>query len=45
MATDEGKPGAEAPEEDDIGKNLFKQLAVVGGIVFLIMLAAVFGAF
>ncbi len=45
MTTDEGKPGAEAPDEDDIGKNLFKQLTVVGGIVFLVMLAAVFGAF
>ena len=45
MTTDERTPGAEAPDEDDVGKSLRGQLVIVGGIVFLIMLAAFFGAF
>ena len=45
MTTDERTPGAEAPDEDDVGKNLLRQLGIVGGIVFLVMIAAFFGAF
>jgi len=54
MTTDERTPGAEAPaeqsgaeapDEDDVGKNLIRQLVIVGGIVFLVMMAAFFGAF
>ncbi len=53
MTTEEGTPGAEAPaeqssaeatDEDDISKNLLMQVGIVGGIVFLILLAIFFGA-
>ena len=52
MTTEEGTPGAEAPaeqsgaeapDEDDISKNLLMQVGIVGGIVFLILLAVFFG--
>ncbi len=35
---------SEAPDEDDISKNLLMQVGVVGGIVFLILVAVFFGA-
>ena len=53
MTTDERTPVAEAPaeqscedapDEDDISKNLLRQVGVVGGIVFLVLLAVFFGA-
>ncbi len=34
---------SEAPDEDDISKNLLMQVGIVGGIVFLILLAVFFG--
>ena len=52
MTTEEGTPSAEAPaeqssaearDEDDISKNLLMQVGIVGGIVFLILLAVFFG--
>ncbi len=52
MTTEEGTPGAEAPaeqssaeapDEADISKNLLMQVGIVGGIVFLILLAVFFG--
>ena len=52
MTTEEGTPGAEAPaeqsgaeapDEDDISKNLLMQVKIVGGIVFLVLLAVFFG--
>ena len=52
MTTEEGTPGAEAPaeqssaeapDEDDISKNLLMQVGIVGGIVILILLAVFFG--
>ncbi len=33
---------SEPPDEDDISKNLLKQVGIVGGIVFLILLAVFF---
>ncbi len=44
MTTDETTTGEETPSEDDIGKSLRRQLVIVGGIVFLILLAVFFGA-
>ena len=42
MTTDERTPGAEPPDEDEISKNLLRQVGIVGGIVFLILLAVFF---
>ncbi len=46
MATDERTPGAELQdeEEDNVSKGLLMQVKIVGGIVFLILLAVFFGA-
>jgi len=33
---------SEPPDEDEISKNLLKQVGIVGGIVFLILLAVFF---
>ena len=33
---------SEPPDEDDISKNLLKQVGIVGGIVFLVLLAVFF---
>ncbi len=35
---------SEPLDEDDISKNLLKQVGIVGGIVFLILCAVFFGA-
>ena len=43
MTTEEGTPSAEAPDEDDISKNLLMQVGIVGVIVFLILCAVFFG--
>ncbi len=52
MTTEEGTPGAEAPaeqssaeapDEDDISKNLLMQVWIVGVIVFLILCFVFFG--
>ncbi len=52
MTTEEGTPSAEAPAEqssaeapdkDDISKNLLMQVGIVGGIVLLVLLAVFFG--
>ena len=52
MTTDESTPSAEAPAEQsdsevpdefDITKNLLMQVGIIGGIVFLILLAVFFG--
>ncbi len=43
MTTEEGTPGAEAPDEDDISKNLLMQVWIVGIVVFLILCAVFFG--
>ncbi len=42
MTNDETTPDAEAPDEGDISKNLLMQVKIVGGIVFLILLAVFF---
>ena len=42
MTTDERTPGPELQSEEDISKNLLMQVKVVGGIVFLILLAVFF---
>ena len=44
MTNDERTPGAEPPDEDEISKNLLRQVGVVGAIVFLVLLAVFFGA-
>ena len=44
MTNDEGTPSTEAQDEEDISKNLLLQLKIVGGIVFLVLLAVFFGA-
>ena len=33
---------SEPPDEDDISKNLLRQVGIVGGIVFLVLLAVFF---
>ncbi len=33
---------SETPDEDDISKNLLKQVGIVGGIVFLVLIAVFF---
>ena len=43
MTADERTPGAETQREDDISKNLLMQVKIVGGIVFLVLLAVFFG--
>jgi hypothetical protein len=43
MTTDERTPDAEIQREEDISKNLLMQVKVVGGIVFLVLLAVFFG--
>ena len=43
MTADERTPGAETQSEDDISKNLLMQVKIVGGIVFLVLLAVFFG--
>ena len=43
MTTDERTPDAEIQREEDISKNLLMQVKVVGGIVFLVLLAVIFG--
>ena len=43
MTADERTPGPEIQSEEDISKNLLMQVKVVGGIVFLILLAVFFG--
>ncbi len=43
MTNDETTPDAEAPDEGDISKNLLMQVKIVGGIVFLVLLAVFFG--
>ena len=42
MTNDETTPDAEAPDEGDISKNLLMQVKIVGGFVFLILLAVFF---
>ncbi len=42
MTNDETTPDAEPPDEGDISKNLLMQVKIVGGIVFLILLAVFF---
>ena len=42
MTTDERTPSAEPPDEDDISKSLLRQVGIVGGIVFLVLLAVFF---
>ncbi len=44
MTTDERTPGTESQDEDDVSKGLLMQVKIVGGIVFLILLAVFFGA-
>ena len=33
---------SESPDEDEISKNLLRQVGIVGGIVFLVLLAVFF---
>ena len=33
---------SDTPDEDDISKNLLKQVGIVGGIVFLVLIAVFF---
>ncbi len=42
MTTDERTPGTESQDEDDVSKGLLMQVKIVGGIVFLILLAVFF---
>jgi len=42
MTNDERTPSAEPHDEDDVSKGLLMQVKVVGGIVFLILLAVFF---
>ncbi len=44
MTNDETTPGAEPHDEDAVSKSLLMQVKIVGGIVFLILLAVFFGA-
>ena len=44
MTTEERTPGAEQENEEDVSKSLLMQVKIVGGIVFLILLAVFFGA-
>ncbi len=44
MTTDEKTPATEPLSEDDISKNLLRQVGIVGAIVFLVLLAVFFGA-
>ncbi len=43
MTTDEGTPGTEPQDEEGVSKSLLMQVKIVGGIVFLILLAVFFG--
>ena len=43
MTTDERTPGAEPHDEDAVSKSLLMQVKIVGGIVFLVLLAVFFG--
>ena len=43
MVADERTPSVETQREEDISKNLLMQVKVVGGIVFLVLLAVIFG--
>jgi hypothetical protein len=43
MTADERTPGEEIQREEDISKNLLMQVKIVGGIVFLVLLAVFFG--
>ena len=43
MTTDERTPGPEIQNEENISQNLLMQVKVVGGIVFLVLLAVFFG--
>ncbi len=42
MTTDEGTPGTEPQDEEGVSKFLLLQVKIVGGIVFLILLAVFF---
>ncbi len=44
MTTDERTPGAEQDDEDSVSKGLLMQVKIIGGIVFLVLLAVFFGA-
>ena len=44
MTTDEGTPGTEPQDEEGVSKFLLMQVKIVGGIVFLVLLAVFFGA-
>ena len=44
MTTDESTPGTESQVEEDVTKSLLMQVKIVGGIVFLVLLAVFFGA-
>ncbi len=44
MTTDEGTPGTEPQDEDGVSKFLLMQVKIIGGIVFLVLLAVFFGA-
>ncbi len=44
MTNDESTSGAEPQDEEGVGKSLIMQLKIVGGIVFLVLLAVFFGA-
>ncbi len=44
MTTDEGTPGTEPQDEEGVSKFLLLQVKIVGGIVFLVLIAVFFGA-